>query len=68
MFVAQYISFQLQLNLFDHLAAVVGDVDVDVDARPTNPDLPMEACCDANDFQGSLTRFDPLVGCRKWAL
>jgi hypothetical protein len=38
-FVAEYISFQLEVDLLDHLAAVVRDVHVDIYARPTDPDL-----------------------------
>jgi len=51
----------LKFNLFDDFAAVVGDVDVDVDAGTADPDLAMEAGCETNDFDGGSVRLDPLV-------
>lgn len=67
MFVAQYIPFQLQLNLLDRLPAIVGDMYVNIYACSADPDLSMKACSDPNDFQGGLARFDPLIRCCEWA-
>jgi hypothetical protein len=60
-FVAENIAFQLKLNLLDSLTTIVGNVNIDVDARSANPDLPVQASCYSDNFDGSITRFEPLV-------
>jgi hypothetical protein len=60
-FVAKYVPFKLKLNLFNLLATVVGDVDIDVNAGPADPNLPVQASCNPNDFDSSITRFQPLI-------
>lgn len=61
MFVAKNVSFQLELDLLDGLATIIGYVNVDIDARSADPDLPVQASCDSDNFDGSIARFQPFV-------
>jgi hypothetical protein len=60
-FVAKNVPFELKLNLLYLLATVVGNVDIDVDAGSADPDLPMQASRDPNDFDSGIARFQPLI-------
>lgn len=51
MFVAKNIPLQMQLNLLDRLAAIVGDMNVDIYAGTADPNLSMQAGCQSNDFK-----------------
>jgi hypothetical protein len=66
-FVTKNVPFDLKLNLFDLLATVVGNVDIDVDAGSADPDLPVQASRDSNDFDSGIARFQPLIRRRKRA-
>jgi hypothetical protein len=46
MLVAKYTTLELQFELLDSLAAVVDDMYVGEEVRPTNPYLSMESSCD----------------------
>ena len=61
-FVAKYVSFQLKLDLLYRLAAIVDDVNIDVEAGSANPDLSMEPCSNPNNFDSGVAGFDPFVG------
>jgi len=60
-FITKYVPFQLQLNSFNRLAAVVCYMNIDVDARSADPYLPMKARGNTNDFNGIIAGLDPFV-------
>lgn len=61
MFVTKNVPLQLQFDLPNRLAAMVHNVNINVDAGAADPDLPMQTGCDFNDIYGSVTSFDPFV-------
>lgn len=61
MFIAEDVSFQLELYLLNGFAAVVDDVNIDVDAGSAHPHLPMQACSDSDNFHSDIARFYPLI-------
>lgn len=62
MFVAQYVPLQLEFNLLDSFSAVVGDMYVDVDAGPADPNLSVESSRHSYDIERGFTGLDPLIG------
>lgn len=56
MFVAENISFELKFNLLDCFATVIGNVNVDVDTRSADPDLPVQTSRDSDDLDRSIAR------------
>ena len=60
-FVTKYVSLQLQLYFLDRFAAVVGNVHVNINVCPADPDLPMEACRQSDNFERCLPSLEPLV-------
>ena len=55
-FVAENISFELKFNLLDCFATVIGNVNVDVDTRSADPDLPVQTSRDSDDLDRSIAR------------
>jgi len=53
MSVAQDVSFQTQLQLFDRFPTVVGNVDVDEDGSATDPNLAVETSRHPCRFNGA---------------
>jgi hypothetical protein len=58
----------LKLNLPDCFTAVVGDMYINVETGAADPDLSMQTCSDADNFNSSIARLNPFVrrGQRAW--
>lgn len=61
MFVTEYVPFQLKLNPLHRLAAVVGDMDIDVKTGAADPDLSMQTSSDSDNFHRGIAELGPLV-------
>lgn len=66
MVITQNVSFDAELELFQHFVTAVCDVHIDKKTISADPNLTMKSCCNADDLRICGSCIHVLIGCSQW--